>query len=369
MIIDLTFIHQRPQAISMIWCLVGFLTLAIFSLAPQMSSNGGDRKLFYLIWLVPCTISVLLVYLFYPESYFIRPPLAFNGRVLVQSSTEKTKIYSHWDEVPGGKELPDLPDGDKAFFRRPEYRIWARTPGGWKGAARCYPQILLCLLNPLIFWVTLLEAVVFGGMLSIGETYANLLSSPPYLLPQSQIALVNLAAAFGSLAAWPASGLLITYTTKRLAMRNKGVKEAEHYLPAFILPVIFTAISFFLYGLTAHFFLPAWLVYLAYALNAFSFSALATANTLWVTEAFPRWAAPALVVVNGVSYAASFGTSGVIGKWMRSQGILGMEFELGLATLAIGCVGLSWAFWGKKARGFIEGRWAESSAGALRPGM
>jgi hypothetical protein len=366
-IIDLTFIHERPQAIAMVWSLVGALTLAILSLVPQMSGNGLNRKLFYLVWVIPCAFSILLAIIFYPETYFIRPAIAFDGRVLVQSSTEKANIYNRWEEVPGGKHLPEIPKPPHWLFGRQEYRIFTKTKGGWNAMLRCYGQILLCSINPLIFWVALLEALVFGGMLTIGATYALTLSAPPYNLPPTTVALVNLAAAFGSALAWPASGWLIAHVTKRLAMYNKGVREAEHYLPAFILPVIFSAFSLFLYGVTAHISLPAPLVYVSYMLNSFAFSALATANTLWVTEAFPRWAAPAIVVTNGLSYVASFGTSFVIFPWMRSQGILWMEVELGIAVLATGCVGLVWAFWGRRLRGEIEGRWATGEEGALRP--
>lgn len=382
-----------------------------------MSASGQDRHLFYLLWVIPCLISILLAYFFYPETYFIRPPLAFNGRVLYQSSTEKTQIYDSWDEVPGGdgKELPDLPEPSRWLFTRPEYAIWRKTKGGWRAMGRCYLQVALCAANPLIFWVALLEALVFGGMLTIGATYAITLEAPPYNLSPQTTALVNLAAAFGSLLAWPASGWLIARITKTLAMHNQGVREAEHYLPAFILPVVFSALSLFMYGVTVYNEWNAGLVYLSYGLNSFAFSALATANTLWVTEAFPRWAAPAIIVVNGyvssrffssqpslplsrhppselqtitrnhpprssspittkltppppsLSYIASFGTSFAIFPWMHSQGMLGMEIELGLAVLATGCVGLSWAFWGRRLRGFIAGRWAEDQAGALRP--
>lgn len=266
-----------------------------------VSALGQDPHLFYLLWVVPCLISILLAYFFCPETYFIRPPLAFNGRVLYQSATEKTQIYDSWDEVPGkdGKELPDLPGPSRWLLARPEYAIWGKTKGGWRAMGRCYLQVALCTVNPLIFWVALLEALVFGGMLTIGTTYALTLEAPPYSLNPQTTALVNLAAAFGCLLAWPASGWLIARITKTLAMHNQGVRESEHYLPAFILPVLFSTLSLFMYGFTVYNEWSAGLVYLSYALNSFGFTALATANTLWVTEAFPKWAAPAIVVVNG----------------------------------------------------------------------
>jgi hypothetical protein len=144
----------------------------------------------------------------------------------------------------------------------------------------CYPQILLCLLNPLVFWVTLLQAAIFGSMLILGQTYVQVLRSEPYLLPAYAIDLVNVARAFGSALSWPAAGLMVTRITRRLALSNKGVRDAEHYLPAFILPIFTSALSLILYGLTAqHGWHWIW-IYVSYVLSAFSFSSMATASTL-----------------------------------------------------------------------------------------
>lgn len=146
-------------------------------------------------------------------------------------------------------------------------------------------------------------------MLSIGETYAFVLDAPPYALPIHITALVTTAGAIGSLLAWPASGMLISWISRRLSMSNGGVREAEHYLPAFILPVLASVASIILYGVTIDRKWPAIWIYVAYMLNSFSFASLSTANTLWITEAFPRWAAPAIVILMGLSYMTSFGLS------------------------------------------------------------
>jgi len=69
-------------------------------------------------------------------------------------------------------------------------------------------------------------------------------------------------------------------------MSNNGVRDEEHYLPAFILPIIISAASSVVYGLTLHFHLSALLVYLSYFLNCFAFVTFSTASTLWVTTAF-----------------------------------------------------------------------------------
>jgi hypothetical protein len=77
------------------------------------------------------------------------------------------------------------------------------------------------------------------------------------------------------------------------------LRDAEHYLPSFILPILTGAAGLALYGVAGerHW---HWLwIFISHGLNYLSFIALFTANTLWATEAFPHWAAAALVVPPG----------------------------------------------------------------------
>jgi hypothetical protein len=364
MVIDLTFIHQRPKALATLWCTVGFITSCIFSFVPLMTKSNTSWRTFYLIWAIPSAVSLALVFFFYPETYFIRPAVAFDGRILVQSSTEKVQIYQDWEEVPGGKALPDIPH--RLLWIR-DLRFWGTTRGGWKAMWQCYPQVLGCLVNPLIFWVALLNAIVFGSMLSIGETYAFVLSGAPYSLDVHIIALVNLAGGIGCFIAWPMAGVMIECVSCRLAMINGGVREAEHYLPAFILPILAGTASMILYGLAAERKWHFMFIYVAFGLNNFTFVSLATANTLWVTDAFPRWAAPALVVLGGVSYIASFSISFAIQPWVAAQGIAGVNIEIGIMIAVVGFVLIPVTFWGKRLRQHIHARWGTSEMGALRP--
>lgn len=361
-VIDLTFIHQRPIVIAMMWSLVGFANMCILSALPYMANANRNWRTFFHIFITPCALACIGMFFLFPETYFVRPAVAFDGRIIVQSATEKIKLYDSWEEVPGGKNLPDTPGWIKT-----DLKVWGLTKGGWKAMRACYPQILLCILNPLVFWVGVLEALVFGSMLSIGETYASVLLAPPYSLGIHTVGLVNIAGAIGSLLAWPAAGLMIVAITRHLSMKNKGVRDAEYYLPAFILPVLAAAASVALFGLTAHNkWHPIW-IYVSYSLNSFGFAGLAAANSLWVTEAFPRWAAPAMTIVSGLSYTASFGISFAIIPWVESQGFAGQNLQLGAMILAVGLVAVPISFWGKRLRQYIDGKWAVNEMGALRP--
>lgn len=177
---------------------------------------------------------------------------------------------------------------------------------------------------------------------------------------------MDISSAVGTLPAWLAAGPLLNAVLKVMSKRNGGVRESEHYLFAYILPVLAGALSSLLYGLAVHRHWPLAVYYVVSAMNQFSFFAIAIANTFWVTEAFPRWAAPALVAVGGVSYAVAFGLQLALVRWLK-QGFLHVGIGLMTAQLLSGLIFVPIAFWGKGVRQIIHGRWAERREGALRP--
>ncbi|KAH8893015.1 MFS general substrate transporter [Thozetella sp. PMI_491] len=366
-IIDLTFIHERPQAIAAWFSVGGAISLAASSLVPLMVNETTTWRFLYEIWIIPSATASLFTFLFVPETYFLRPPVAFDGRILIQSGAERVRIYEDFPRLLKCTELPKLPETSKFKSWLSSLALFGSAGGEWKSAMACYPQMLLCLANPLIFWVVLMNAANFAGMMSIGLTYPVLLSKAPYNLPSAAVSLVNLGAAAGSLLAWPASGIIIDRITKRLATLNGGVRHAEYLLPGFFLPVLSGAASVFIYAIVAEKHYHFLWVYLSYFLNAFSFASMSAASTLWVTEAFPYWAAAALAAVGGLSYMTSFPVSAALPLWMAAQGYFWVNIEIGIALVLLGFVSVPIAFWGKSVRQYIHGRWGVYETGALRP--
>ncbi|KAL8388916.1 hypothetical protein RB595_009019 [Gaeumannomyces hyphopodioides] len=448
-LIDVTFIHQRSNAIAADWAVATFVTQLLICLVPLTNDLSTQWRPVYRAWAIPSVVLFVLVWLFVPETYFLRPPVALDGRILVQGGSEKIRMYDDWDQVPGGRpaapedplyggsgdeerglggsglEEPSTPgraavaltlvrspsdSGSLAVTRSPSHAgslapltpslarnaelrgpagggnrygggggsgvaSWAErhmsvhkaAGGDWRSALAFFPQTGLCLVNPLLFWVALLNAVNFGGMISIGSTYPAVLMAPPYSLEPRSVSLVNLAAAFGSLLAWPGSGPVIERVTNRLTRRNGGVRHAEYYLPGFVLPVLTGVLSLAIYGTAVrrgwH---PAW-IYASYGLNSFSYVSGGVANTVWAAAVFPRWAAAALAVVGGVSYVLSFGLSYAIPPWLESQGFAGANIQIAALMLVLGLVAVPVAFWGRNVRQFIHSRWGAYEAGAVRP--
>jgi len=370
MMIDMTFIHQRPKAVALLWSLAGFAGTSSLAVTPYLSNHGYDWRKYYHFWSILMAISFVVVFLLFPETYFKRPTVAFDGLILLQSATEKLTVYKDNEaESDIYRDLPEPPTGQRTGFNGLRDRLGlCRSPfASWTAVGHCYYQMAFCVVNPLIFWVFIASSVNFAGMLFIGATYAQILRSPPYSLPSWLIMNVNICSGVGALFAYPFSGILVGKILNRLARRNRGVREAEHFLVGYILPVITGALSTFLYGFAVQRKLHFAFYYLAYGLNGFSWTTLSISNTMWVTEAFPRWAAPAISVLAGGCYILSFTMSFATVPWVEAHGYKLVGIELAVLQIVAGLVAVPIAFKGKNARQAINGKWAHERAGALRP--
>jgi MFS family permease len=368
MIIDMTYINRRAKAIAFMWCFAGAFGTSAVALVPVITNNGHEWRQFYRWWTIPVVISLFVSFALYPETYFKRPTVAFDGLIVLQSATEKLTIFQ---DIEAGSDIyRDLPEYPlRTGFAGLRDRLGlSRSPfASWASMGRCYLQMAYCAANPLIFWVFVASAANSASMIFIGATYARVLTAPPYNMPGEVVGTVNVASGIGAVIGFLVWCFIICKVVTKLSKRNHGVYEAEHYLVGYILPIITGALSTLLYGFTVgnnwH---PAG-IYVAYGMNGLAFVTLMIANTLWVAEAFPRWAAPALAVVSGGCYLLTFAVSFALGPWIDAHGYKWVGIEIALFELMGGLIAMPVAFWGKSMRQAIQGRWADDRSGALRP--
>ncbi|KAJ4983542.1 MFS-type transporter [Stagonosporopsis vannaccii] len=372
MVIDMTFIHERLHAVAFIWSILAGAGTGFLALVPYISPLGTWRP-FYYYWSIPMAISFPLALFLYPETYFKRPTVAFDGLILLQSATEKLTIYQDRDmDTDLYRDLPALPTNDRTAKTmitkmRCHLQLWRSPVSSWRYMGSCYIQMAYCAINPLILWVVVASAAHWTSILFIGSTYTNILRSPPYGLGSSIVINLNIAAAVGAFLAYPVGGWLVDKILKYLTKRNGGVREAEYYLIGYIPPAIIGACGSLLYGMAAHCHWPYSLFFVSTGLTAFAWITLCITNIMWLTEAFPRWAAPAVAVSNGACYIVSFGIGFALVPWISAHGFKFVGVELAILQITAGLIAVPVAFWGKSARQTINGRWSEERSGALRP--
>ncbi|KAJ4262891.1 hypothetical protein NW762_006504 [Fusarium torreyae] len=365
-LIDATFIHERPSALSLYWCIGSvFIKLSVLVL-PSTTDLETSWRSVYQVWLAPCVTALILVLVFVPETYFLRPPVALDGRVLVQSSSEKVEVYGGWDEVELIRNEKPLPDVPSSWSFWSHFKI-SRAPGtNWKSMVATYGQMLLCILNPLTFWVSLLTGVILSGVIFLNLTQPTALVHSHGELDSINI-LLGVTGIVGSILAFPGTGPLASWFTRYYSFKKGGIRHAEVYLSLFVIPVVSGLASVLLNGLAIvknwH---PAW-IYVTSGLSIVSYLTGNVAFTLWITEAFPRWAAAALAVQLFAGNMVGFGIGTAIAPWVEGDHILEPTLLISILTLVMGALAVPAAFWGQTVRQYIQGRWSDSERTALRP--
>jgi hypothetical protein len=313
-------------------------------------------------------VALALVIIFVPETYFLRPPVALDGRILVQSASEKIQVYGGWDEVEGIRNEKPLPDIPASWSFWSHLKV-SRAPGtNWSSMAVTYGQMLLCILNPLTFWVSLLTGVVLSGVIFLNLTQPMGLVQA---LGVEHVDTINIMLAvtgvIGSVLAFPATGPLSSWFTRYHTLRNGGIRHAEVYLAIFSIPVVTGLLSVILNGLTIINGWPESWIYVTSAISIISYLTGNVAFTLWITEAFPRWAAAALAVQLFIGNIFGFGIGTAVAPWVQDNHILEPTILIATLLLVMGAMAVPAAFWGKNVRQYIQGRWSDSERTALRP--
>ncbi|RGP74468.1 mfs general substrate transporter [Fusarium longipes] len=367
-LIDATFIHERPNALSLFWCIGSvFIKLSTLVLPYTADLNSTWRGV-YQVWFAPCVVALLLVLIFVPETFFLRPPVALDGRVLVQTGSEKVQVYGGWDEIEAlrnEKPLPDIPSSSSFWSH---FKV-ARAPGTkWESMIATYGQMFLCILNPLTFWVSLLAGVILSGVIFLNLTqFSAIMAEGSVNDGRTVNALLSVSGLLGSIIAFPAMGPFASWFTRYHSFRKGGVRHAEVYLVLFAVPVFTGFASVLINGLTIIRGWPVSWVYVASSLSIISYLTGNVAFTLWITEALPKWAAAALAVQLFTSNMVGFGIGTGINPWVQGNHIEEPTLLISTLILMLGTLAVPVAFWGKTVRQYIQGRWSDSERTALRP--
>jgi MFS family permease len=373
-VIDATFISERPWAAAALWCAVSIMMHVYYLPISFFTGGGVNWRPVYQFWVVPCIISFFVILIWVPETFFLRPSVAFNGRLLVQSASEHTEIYDTTDAISPSATEEASPEPDTFLGRLVERLSIHRAPGtNWRAAASICVQMVLCLGNPLVIWASLLGGVVLAVAVFQNETQFkyivfNLFTTEPLTL-QLRRADVYFAASgiISAVLSIPLSAPLITWFVRFCARRSGGTRHAEVYLIGYLIPITTAAITIGLYASSRSNHWPIGTQYVIYAITNISYVLVISAGIVWLAEAFPLWVAAAVAVqlFSVILIGSLLGAK--LASWASTGNIIGPSIVQGTLVLVMGAIIVPIAFWGKSVRQYIHGRWSLSQKGALRP--
>lgn len=369
-ILDATFVYERPFAIALYWAIVSGTVDLLLIPVPFITDVTVSWRPIYQAYITPSLVSLVVTFLFIPETFFLRPAVALDGRILAQSGSETVRVYDNWESLDAAdsERLRPQPD-DTTISARWQHLRLTRAPGTeWKAAWATFVQMLLCFANPLVIWVSLLSGVLLCSVIFVNLTQTIYLSGT--LQGQERTLMgtfCGVSSAVSSFLGFWGSGPLIARCTRYCAVRCGGNRHAEVYLIGFILPVITGAASITLHAAAIMRQWPPFVHYINFGVANFSFVSGFVATVVWITEAFPPWAAASLAVelAAAILIASLLGIN--LALWAEDGDILGPCITILILMLSMGMLAMPMAFWGKNVRQYIHGKWSTSGKGALRP--
>lgn len=298
---------------SIYWASTAAGSTALLVAVPFVVHSAGDNWRYnYWFWSAFSGLSLVVGFFFLPETLFHRAPALINGKLAVVDAYGTVTYY----DPPAGAVAHLTADEEVAQSTTPKKQqsylsqlsLVHIQPHMLKTLTTSYWHMFLCLLTPSIFWTLLLNAVLFGGLVSQSITYAGILAAPPYNFAEYAIGTVQIGSTIGALVALGLTGLSSDYISGILTRKNGGVREAEHLLPNFLIPAALAFAGMITYGIVggnpeSH----SWIgIHISFALYYCGFVALSAVTGVWIGEAVPLMAGPALVLVCGGRNALSF---------------------------------------------------------------
>ncbi|KAI9835897.1 MAG: hypothetical protein M1819_001795 [Sarea resinae] len=359
-VFDMFFAHERGRMLAVyifgqqLGSILGLIT------GGYMADSLGWRWSQYIVAIVNAGILVLLFFSFeetlFPRFLFSESlPVSITGPVpgadkAEPSPSEEKKDIAIVSAAPA--TLNDFPR--RSWTQR--LQLWVYYPQDHTTYWQYFKRPFFLLAFPNIIIAGFIFA--FGctaGIVSF-NTISEILTSAPYDWSAGSTGLVFLAALVGSIVGWT-TGVLSDQIVIWLARRNRGIKEPEMRLWALIIPFVYAAVGYMLYGWGAEKGLH-WMT-IAFGIGcmiAHQVSATSIA-TAYAMECFQGISGELVVVLALCSSCINFAISYSVQPFINRVGYGWVFVFFGLCVLASMIAAIPLVIYGKSWRKRYTGRY------------
>ncbi|KAH8810680.1 major facilitator superfamily domain-containing protein [Xylogone sp. PMI_703] len=348
MILDMTFLHRRALWMSFYWASTAAGSTALLVAVPfVVQGTGADWRTNYWFWSGFSAFSLLLAIIYLPETLFPRAPALVDGRLVITDqygnvtfvSTEDVSAIQYEQHSPADRA--GLEKGGSYWH---DLKLVHYQENGIQKFLKTYVEMFLSFLNPSVFFVLVLNSLLFGGLVCQSLTYTTQLQLPPWNFSPAAVGTAQAGSFVGALVALGLSGATADRLSGYLTKRNGGIREPEHVLPNFILPTCFAFGGMVLYGVVGghpeRYAGAGWIsIHIGFGMYYCGFIAISAISGMWIGEVTPHYSGAALVLVCGGRNAVSFAISNNFTAWIASQGFQDAYIQLGAALLGVAIVG------------------------------
>ncbi|PVH82825.1 MFS transporter [Cadophora sp. DSE1049] len=203
------------------------------------------------------------------------------------------------------------------------------------------------ILVPHALFAAISYGVFLSGVVIISTLAPQFLSPPPYLFKASGLGLFSLASFIGIIVGYPIAGPLTDLLSRVFARRSRDEHHVpEHRMPALIVPFIVCppGLMLFAYIISEH--KSAYIAAVGSALQISGLVFVPSVVLSVVVDAWPESGSEAVVLINAGKNAVAFGITLSTPKWLASEGLVKMFWEMAGIQWAVLFLGIPLYFFG-----------------------
>lgn len=191
----------------------------------------------------------------------------------------------------------------------------------------------------------------------MATTTANIFSAPPYLFTWDKLGLIWISPMIGSLVGAYFSGPLNDWFTLFLTKRNRGFREPEYRLWAFMPSAIILPAGLIIYGVTSAYGLH-WIVpIIGMALVGFGLSVAGAVTMSYILDCYPLLDTQVVTTIILIRNIVGFGITWGIQPWIASMGQQDTFICVGALSFAVTVFALFFIIVGKSLRRWTASRY------------
>jgi MFS family permease len=317
-------------------------------------------------WWGVIIMGFLLVLFFFTleETHFIRP-LDSHDEALV-STTDMPELDKKLTNKSMAKEADSqsthhseaiIGEVFDAEGFKIQYSLWKTYPTTWKAVFTEWWLPLKCCSLPAVIWCGINYGTCVSWLAVMGTTVALIFAPPPYLFSNSAIGLVWFAPLIGSLIGAYFSGPLNDRLTVYLSNRNRGWREPEYRLWAFIPSAFIMPGGLIMYGATAahglHWIAPV----VGMGLVGFGLSVGGTVTMSYILDSYKEIDTQVVTTIILIRNIIGFGISFGIQSWIDGMGLQNTFVFVGCLSFAVTMFAVFFIVFGKKMRKWTTSRY------------
>ncbi|KAJ4415147.1 hypothetical protein N0V82_007517 [Gnomoniopsis sp. IMI 355080] len=329
---EMFYLHERGWRTALIVCSLACMASTVSIISGVMEENEGYRNLF--VAELPFDVAGLLATIFLlPETQYIRPlkVISSQGSPRIEKTKDEEAVFENVETV--------VTTTQSSIPRKPYLKNlapWSGISYTDKGIPNLLAGIFVHLINPAVFWIMMVSAVLVCTFVATAYITSQIWSVPPYNLTVAQNGYFWVGPFIGGVLAVVA-GPLCDWSAQAMARLNKGVFEAEFRIPVNILGGLFCGLGWFLF---------MWVVdnptsngyYLgSFCLGCvcFGISVPSTSAGLYILDSFPRQSTEVFILQMMLKNFLFYAFSNFINTWAATAGAGAVFRVFGIVSLAL----------------------------------